>query len=241
MQMEAQSGVTGAGLELQPSRKVQFLELLVFLFLIVPSLGSSFLIAGDQSHLQFVAAALFSILNDLALVSLVAYFMWRNKEPPHRVGWTRGNVWREIGWGLLLFFPVSYGASLLEAFLHAFGFSAPSHLPSFLAATGIGNALLALVLVTVVAFVEETVFRGYLILRFKTVTRRTIAAILLSSAVFSLGHGYEGTAGVISIFWLGVLLALIYVWRKSLVAPVVIHFLTDFSSIVLTILLAPKP
>ncbi len=30
---------------------------------------------------------------------------------------------------------------------------------------------------------------------------------------------------------MGAFLAVLYVWRKSLVAPVVIHFLQDFSSI----------
>jgi membrane protease YdiL (CAAX protease family) len=51
-----------------------------------------------------------------------------------------------------------------------------------------------------VAVAEETIFRGYLILRFRAVTGRTSAAVLLSSIVFSLGHGYEGMAGVISFF-----------------------------------------
>ena len=63
--------------------------------------------------------------------------------------------------------------------------------------------LLAFILVTVVAVAEETIFRGYLILRFRAVTGRTSAAVLLSSIVFSLGHGYEGMAGVISVFSLG--------------------------------------
>jgi membrane protease YdiL (CAAX protease family) len=103
--------------------------------------------------------------------------------------------------------------------------------------SGFTKVLLAFILVTVVAVAEETIFRGYLILRFKAVTDRAVAAALLSSIVFSLGHGYEGMAGVISVFSIGVVLALVYLWRKSLVAPIVIHFLTDFATIILPTLL----
>lgn len=224
---------------MQPGRKVQLIEVLVFLFLIVPSMGASFIIL-HQPGLRFVGVAVSSILSDLALVSLVLYFVWRNGETVRRIGWTRRHLWREIGWGLALFVPVVAGANLLESALHSAGLSAPSKLPSFLTATGPAKVLLALLLVTVVALAEETIFRGYLILRFKAVTGRPAAAVLLSAAIFSLGHGYEGTAGVISIFYLGVVLAVVYLWRQSLVAPMVIHFLTDFTSIVLVSLLQGK-
>ena len=38
---------------------------------------------------------------------------------------------------------------------------------------------------------------------------------------------------MISVFCLGVVFAVVYLWRKSLVAPMIIHFLIDFSSIVM--------
>lgn len=58
------------------------------------------------------------------------------------------------------------------------------------------------------------------------------AAVLLSAVVFSIGHGYEGTAGVITVLLTGVALALVYVWRRSLVAPMVIHFLVNLNALV---------
>lgn len=216
-----------------PNRRVQAIELMVFLFLIVPALSTSFLISS-QSEMNFMPSAIYAILNDLGLVSLVFYFIWRNSESPRRIGWTADKWSWEVLWGLVLFLPVMLGANLLESSLHTMGFSAPTRLPSFLAASGHADIVLAVVLVTVVALVEETVFRGYLILRLNTVTRSPWTAVLLSSAVFALGHGYEGIAGVISVYFLGVVLALVYLWRRSLVAPMLIHFLIDFSSIVLT-------
>ena len=75
--------------------------------------------------------------------------------------------------------------------------------PSPLAAKGIGEYLLAFLLVVVVAVAEETIFRGYLILRFRTVTASSALAVLLAAVVFSLGHGYEGTAGVVTVGTMG--------------------------------------
>jgi membrane protease YdiL (CAAX protease family) len=139
---------------------------------------------------------------------------------------------------LILFLPVVFGGNLIQSLLHQAGFSAPARQPPFLTVSGPANVALGLTIVTVVAVVEETIFRGYLMLRIEAITGRISAAVLLSSLVFSLGHGYEGVAGAISVFVLGVLFALIYRWRSSLIAPVVIHFLVDFTSIVLPALLS---
>ena len=196
----------------QPVRKVQMIEVAVFLFLIVPSMATSFLINDHQSDVGFKTGAIFSILNDLGLVSLVFYFIWRNKEPLQRIGLTLKNFPKEAGWGLLLFVPVIYATNRLESALHAAGLSAPTKLPSFLTAQGHAGLFLAVVLVVVVAIVEETIFRGYLIRRLNTATRRPWAAVLLSAMVFSIGHGYEGIAGVITIFCLGTVLAVVYLW-----------------------------
>lgn len=223
----------------QPGRKVQLIEVMVFLFLIVPSMVISLFLV-DKTPLRFMTVAISSIMSDLALVSLVLYFIWRNNEPLKQIGWTIKNVRQDIGWGLLLFLPVAYCANVLERILHKAGLSAPTKIPSFLVATGSAKVLLACILVIVVAVVEETIFRGYLILRFKAVTGRTGAAVLLSSVIFALGHGYEGLAGMVSIFSLGIIFAVVYLWRKSLVAAMVMHFMIDFSSIVLAASLHAK-
>jgi membrane protease YdiL (CAAX protease family) len=106
-----------------------------------------------------------------------------------------------------------------------------------LIASTTGEFVLAAILVAVVAITEEMIFRGYLLLRLQTITGSPVAAVLLSSIVFSLGHGYEGTAGVITVGVLGVLFALVYLATGSLVAPIVMHFLQDSISLVLVPLL----
>jgi membrane protease YdiL (CAAX protease family) len=94
--------------------------------------------------------------------------------------------------------------------------------------------------VGVVALAEETLFRGYLILRFQALLRSSAWAVLLSSAIFSVGHGYEGSAGLVTVGVMGVVFAVVYLWRRSLVAPIVMHFLQDFLSIVLLPLLGMR-
>ncbi len=226
--------------DLAPSQKEQAREVAVFLFLIVPSMALS-LFAIRQGQLGFVLTATAIIFRDLGLVSLILFFLWRNGEPVARIGWTWRQPLRELSVGVACFVPVWLGAMLLEWALLRAGLSAPATpRPSFLEARGVAEAILAVLLVTVVAVAEETIFRGYLLLRFPAVVRSMAAAVLLSSAVFALGHGYEGSAGLVTVGVLGAVFALVYLWRGSLVAPVVMHFLQDFLSVVLLPLLGWK-
>jgi membrane protease YdiL (CAAX protease family) len=222
-------------------RKHQLFELLVFLFLIVPSMALSFY-AIKQGSLSFVLTANATILRDLALVALIVFFLWRNGEPLRQIGWTLRGAGKEMAIGAALFIPVFLGAGVVERIAHQAGLSTPSTpLPSFLKAAGWQEFVLAIVLVVVVAIAEETIFRGYLILRSGAISRSSTFAVLFSSFVFSLGHGYEGTAGVVTVGAMGAAFAVVYLWRRSLVAPVVMHFLQDFLGIVLLPLLMHKP
>lgn len=222
------------------SRKEQFLEVSVFLFLIVPSMVLSFFVIR-QGSLGFIFTAVSVILRDSALVSLILFFLWRNREPLARIGWIVKNGRKDVALGIVLFFPIFFIGGLLDQALQAAGFSAPATpMPSFLAAKGGAELVLAFFLVVVVAIAEETIFRGYLLLRLQGVNLSQTGAILLSAVIFSLGHGYEGTSGVVTVGTMGLVLAVIYHWRQSLVAPMVIHFLQDFTGIVLAPLLGLK-
>lgn len=213
-------------------------ELLVFLFLIVPSMGISFFLV-HRGEMGFVLVAIATIFRDLALVGLVAFFLWRNSEQAGRIGWRFENHWRDALLGAVLFSPVSSAIGLLERSLYRIGLSQPSTpLPSFLSAHGLPEVVLATVLVTVVAISEETIFRGYLILGLSAVTHSTVAAVLVSSSsvIFALGHGYEGSASAVSV---GVMALSLQssISRRRLLGPMVMHFLQDFIGIALTPLL----
>jgi membrane protease YdiL (CAAX protease family) len=222
------------------SRREQIIEVAVFLFLIAPSMAFSFF-AVKEGTISFVLAGVSTILRDLALVSLVIFFLWRNRESVKMIGWVGRNGLREAAIGVLLFIPMFYAAGFLDQLLVAAGFSSPATpMPSLEATGGILESILGFILVTIVAISEETIFRGYLLLRFNNIFSSTFFAVVLSAFIFSLGHGYEGTAGVITVGFMGFVFAIVYLWRGSLIAPIVMHFLQDFIGIVLLPLLGAK-
>jgi len=223
-----------------PEAREQFFEVLVFLFLVVPSMVLSFFVIR-QGTLGFVFTASSVMLRDLALVSLILFFLWRNGEPLEQLGWNFKNGWKDVALGIGLFLPVFLAAGWLDNALQAAGFSAPATpMPSFLEARGRAELLLAFFLVVLVAIAEETIFRGYLLLRFRAINLSPLWAAVLSAVIFALGHGYEGTSGVATVGTMGLAFAVIYLWRQSLVAPMVMHFLQDFIGIVLVPLLGLK-
>jgi membrane protease YdiL (CAAX protease family) len=224
--------------QLPPNRTEQLFEVLVFLFLIVPSLAFSFFAAQQSAGFALTAAA--TILRDLALLALILFFVWRNGETLHRLGWTPRNFWLEAGIGLGLFIPFTLSTGLLEQALERLGLTAPPAPPSFLMPSGAGQIVLAFFLVAVVAVAEETIFRGYLILRFNKVTRSLVAAVVIATGIFALGHGYEGSAGLTTVAYMGLVFAVVYIWRGSLVAPMILHFLQDFLGIVLLPILSRR-
>jgi CAAX protease family protein len=214
--------------------KENLYELAVFLFLIVPSMLLSFFLIRGQKNQSFVLTAIFTMLRDLGLVNLLLFFLWRNGESWKRLGWNFKNGWKDVVLGSVLFVPTFLTAGVLDSYLQAAGFSTPKNpMPTFLEARGGIELVLAFFLVVIVAIAEETIFRGYLLLRFKEVHVSQFSAVLGSALIFSLGHGYEGASGVVTVGFMGAVFALVYLWRGSLLAPMVMHFLQDFIGIVL--------
>ncbi len=214
-----------------PSRRIQIIEVLILLSLILPSMFIS-LSVMKRSSLTFPQVAGSSLARDLALLALVLYLVWRNGERFASIGLSVKGVTRELFLGLILFFPFFFGIGLIEKVLRSLGYLFPTQPPSYLTPSGTGQFALALILLVVVAITEEVIFRGYLILRLDSFLKNTGAAVFLSAFVFSIGHGYQGRGSVIAIGFMGIFFGLIYLWRKSLVAPMVIHFLQDFLAMI---------
>jgi membrane protease YdiL (CAAX protease family) len=211
------------------SRKIQLVEVAVFLFLIVPSLVLS-LFVSPKATLGFALTAVMVIVRDLALVSLVLFFVWRNGEALVWIGWTFRGFPLEVSLGCLLFVPMAYAIGWVQRFFTHIGLSSPpASSSSFLHPSGGAELWFAAVLVVVVAVAEETIFRGYLMRRFIGTGLGKTVVVLLSSLIFAIGHGYEGSLGVATVVAMGVVFALVYLWRGSLVASMVMHFLQDFS------------
>ncbi len=87
--------------------------------------------------------------------------------------------------------------------------------------------LLFLILIyTIVAFVEETLFRGY-ILRNLMNSFNNYIALIISAILFSLMHSFNPNVNLFSLFDLflaGLTLGLSYIYTKNLWFPIAMHF-----------------
>ena len=90
-----------------------------------------------------------------------------------------------------------------------------------------------------VAFYEETIFRGFLLVRLSQLTGSRVAAVLISTAVFGSLHAYEGPVAMGMVSGLGLILCVIVLWRKSLVPAIVAHFLFN-TGMMLMMQFAPR-
>lgn len=99
------------------------------------------------------------------------------------------------------------------------------------------NYLLMLVIGWVVGgFLEEMLFRGYLLGRIRRVFGEShfgvVMAIVLPAVAFGLTHRYQDTAGMVSTGLMGALLGVVFVWyRQNLWLPILVHGWTNLVGI----------
>lgn len=217
------------------SRRTLAIECLVFLLVLIATMGIAPLgVRPEQINFKSIAAIM--VLRDAALMALVMYLVWRNGENFSALGWIRKHARREVAVGVVLFIPFIITLGLLEGVLRAFGLPAPAGPPAYLLPRSTLDHVIAVVLLLIVAVSEETIFRGYLMRRFEQVSASRHFAVMLSAFLFALGHAYQGPLGAIAVGIVGVVFALIYLWRGSLIAPMTIHFIQNFMGL----LVAPK-
>ncbi|MCF6222853.1 MAG: CPBP family intramembrane metalloprotease [Flavobacteriaceae bacterium] len=86
--------------------------------------------------------------------------------------------------------------------------------------------ILSILIYSIVAIVEEVLFRGY-VLRNLMISFNKYTALIISSLLFSLMHGFNPNIdlfGLIDLFLAGILLGISYVYTKNLWFPIALHF-----------------
>jgi membrane protease YdiL (CAAX protease family) len=78
-------------------------------------------------------------------------------------------------------------------------------------------------LILVAGATEEIAFRGFMLPRLRLGLGGWIPALLAGATLFGAGHFYEGPLATIQTASMGLLLGLIFVWRRQLVACVLSH------------------
>jgi len=89
------------------------------------------------------------------------------------------------------------------------------------------------VLCLCIAFYEEIIFRGFLLTRLHALVRRSWLAVLIGAVAFGSLHCYEGALAVGVVTFLGLVMGTLFVWRKSLVAPIILHLFHNLSMFML--------
>jgi uncharacterized protein len=85
-----------------------------------------------------------------------------------------------------------------------------------------------ILLVLRAAVTEEILFRGYLIEKVRQLSRSTALAVIVSVTAFTYAHlGGWGPVHLIAVGGGGLVLALLYVWRRDLPSNMLGHFLAD--------------
>ena len=94
-----------------------------------------------------------------------------------------------------------------------------------------GDKLLLVFTCLTAAFVEEFIFRGYLLPRLQILTNSKWVAIILSSLLFGLAHfGYSDLNRMLFPFIIGLIFSFYYSKYRSLTVLIICHFLMDFYS-----------
>jgi membrane protease YdiL (CAAX protease family) len=74
---------------------------------------------------------------------------------------------------------------------------------------------------------EEIIFRGYLQRQFGAIGRNAVVGIVVSAAIFGLGHGYQGPRNMVVIAVFGSLFGILAHFRKSLRPGMMTHAFQD--------------
>lgn len=130
--------------------------------------------------------------------------------------------------GLAMCVVANFVASLTVSFFSQFGINPPD-MPSFLVDTPVSLALNILIVAVLPAFLEEMVFRGYVLQTLRPYGGTT--AIVFSALLFSLMHG--NILQIPFAFLVGLVLGYIVVQTENIWAAVTLHFLNNFMAVLL--------
>jgi uncharacterized protein len=166
-----------------------------------------------------------SLIDSMVVIGLVLMFLRAHHESPRDVLIGRRPVLREIGLGILLI-PVIFVlvALVLGLVLHY----APSlrnvpENPLAKMLTTRREAIVFAFVVLIAGGVREEVQRGFIIHRFDGYLGGGTVGVIVWSVLFGLGHYVQGWDASIATGCLGLTWAIVYLRRRSIVAPLVSH------------------
>jgi membrane protease YdiL (CAAX protease family) len=181
------------------------------------------LIAGD-----IVATFSLTLIDALAALALLLFYLRRYRVGWSEVGWRRFNVLRAAGYLLAVFivFVVATNLALWLVQVLAPGFNPNEpQTNDFITAAGSHPSLALIALVVLPPIVEETVFRGFIFPAFASRWGFWPGAVA-SSVLFGLAHLQANVS--IYTFLLGILLCFMYARLRSIFPGMILHMLNNY-------------
>ena len=193
-------------------------------------LGATFYAFGFQQELpdgslNLTFIAVLSLIDAIVLIGLILFFMRAHGESPRDLFFGRRPVGEEARLGLPMAFAalgIAFAAILL---IHQFApwlRTEEKNPLQDLLTTPRGAAVMAVVLV-VAGGIREEVQRAFLLRRFEQWLGGPLVGVIAASIAFGAGHIIQGVDVAIVTGLLGMFWAVVYLRRRSIVAPVVSH------------------
>jgi membrane protease YdiL (CAAX protease family) len=188
--------------------------------------------AGGQLSVAFVVTL--SLLDTVLLVGLMVFFLYAHGERPARVFFGSRPFLREASVGVpLILVALAIGVAVLAAIQrHAPTLHNVEHNPLQDLIRQPRDAWLFALVVIVAGGVREELQRGFLLHRFEQWLGGARFGLVVVSVAFGAGHLLQGVDAAVATGALGFFWGLVYLRRRSAVAPMVSHAGFDLLQIV---------
>jgi len=191
-----------------------------FLLAVVLGIGPG---ADGALHIKFVVAL--SLVDTAMLLGLIALCLRSHGEHPREIFLGRRPPLREAMHGLpMIFAAIGLGAAVLLTVQHfAPQLHTVEHNPLQALIRTPRDAWLFALVVVVAGGVREEIQRAFLLHRFDVWLGGGAFGVIVTSAAFGLGHFVQGVDATLATGVLGAFWGIVYLRRRSVMAPIVSH------------------
>jgi len=166
----------------------------------------------SEQHLIIV---FFGLLGIFFLLWL--FMKYVDKEKFIKLGFATKSRFKEFNYGIAIGALIMISGYLFLLFIDEINFKEIVFNPK--------EIILSILVYSIVAIAEEAIFRGYILRNFMISFNKYIA-LIISSLLFSLVHGFNPNIDLFSFFNLflaGILLGISYIYTKNLWFPIALH------------------
>jgi len=195
---------------------------------------------GADGALDLHYVVYVSLSDTVLMLGLIALFLSVHHEHPRDLFIGTRSVLAEATFGIpLIFLALTIGIVTIQSLRAVAPWlqTTPEN-PFQGLIEGVNDIVLFVILVFVAGGIREEIQRAFLLRRFEHWLGGTTVGVVVTSLSFGLGHFYEGYDAAIATALLGAFWAIVYLRRRSTVAPVVSH--TGFNLLQLVGLLARR-